>query len=51
MAASAFGQVPGGITTVADNGNFGNYGDAGLAAEAPPGAAHEVVVNEEWKQT
>jgi hypothetical protein len=28
MAASAFGQTPGTITTVAGNGNFGNSGDS-----------------------
>ena len=34
MAASAFGQTPGTITTVAGNGNFGNSGDAGPAPKA-----------------
>jgi len=51
MAASAFGQAPGTITTVASNGNFRNSGDGGPATKAPFGAAHGDVVDEAWKQT
>jgi hypothetical protein len=51
MAASALGQAPGTITTVAGNGNFRNSGDGGPAAKAPLGVAHGVMVDEEWKQT
>ena len=42
MAASAFGQAPGTITTVAGNGNFGNSGDGGLATKPRPMASQPV---------
>ncbi len=45
MAASAFGQAPGTITTVAGNGTLGNSGDGGLATKAQLGAAHGVAVD------
>src|SRR5437868_11853908 len=45
MAASAFGQAPGTITTVAGNGSFGNSGDGGPATKATLGAAHGVVAD------
>jgi uncharacterized protein (TIGR03437 family) len=45
MAAVAFCQAPGTITTVAGNGSLGNSGDGGLATKAPLGAAHGVAVD------
>jgi uncharacterized protein (TIGR03437 family) len=45
MAASAFGQAPGTITTIAGNGNLGNSGDGGPAVSASIGAAQGVVVD------
>ena len=45
MAASAFGQAPGTITTIAGNGNLGNSGDGGPATSASIGAAQGVVVD------
>ena len=45
LAAAAFAQAPGTITTVAGNGNLGNSGDGGPATSASFGAAHGVAVD------